>query len=93
MYRFLIVGKESVGKTSLIHSFCGQKFQEEYIPTVEYQWTKLGPQMEICDTPGKEIFFTGREHLKNFFAVILLFDKTRKSSFGYYLFIKKDSEI
>jgi GTPase SAR1 family protein len=34
IFKIIVIGDPAVGKTSLLTSFCGDKFEYEYIPTV-----------------------------------------------------------
>ena len=45
IYKIIVVGDPSVGKTSLLTKFATQKFKSQYIPTVGVNITK--EQMEL----------------------------------------------
>jgi len=34
IYKIIVIGDPAVGKTSLLKTFCAEKFEYEYIPTV-----------------------------------------------------------
>ena len=66
-YYVVILGSESVGKTSLIISFLEKKFSEEYDPTIENNYQlKLNLDeekiiLEVIDTAGQEEYSPMRE--------------------------------
>ncbi|KAJ3189534.1 GTP-binding protein Rho1 [Irineochytrium annulatum] len=57
--KFVVVGDEACGKTSLLRVFTGASFPEEYVPTVSDTYAFQPPgeteRMELVDTTGSEV--------------------------------------
>ena len=89
LYKILILGDSSVGKTSLLLQFCEEKFDPETLTTVGIDYKRKfiirhgqKIQLQICDTAGQERF---RSIAKNFFkncdGIIIVYDVTKYESF------------
>ena len=46
IFKIIVIGDPAVGKTSLLRSFCAEKFEFEYIPTVGV--TDLGNSLNLA---------------------------------------------
>ncbi|KAL6049645.1 GTPase RhebL1 [Balamuthia mandrillaris] len=87
--KVIVVGDQSVGKTSLIRRFCEGDFANKYKATVGvdfvYQKYKILNQdftLHIWDTAGQEQFrCISRSYFRGAAATILCFDLSRPSSF------------
>jgi Ras-related protein Rab-8A len=90
IYKILLIGDSTVGKTSLILQYCQGQFNSYGISTigvdtkikyVKYNDKKIG--LEIWDTAGQERF---RALAKNFYqgadGIILMYDLTQKKTFN-----------
>jgi len=89
LYKILILGDSSVGKTSLLLQFCDEKFDPETLTTVGIDYKKKfimrhgqKIQLQLCDTAGQERF---RSIAKNFYkncdGIILVYDIANIKSF------------
>ena len=89
--KIIFTGDSGVGKTSIINSIMGQKFSEEYEPsigvdffskTVRYKGRLM--KLQIWDSAGQEKF---RSLIPNYIRgsslVFLIFDITKKESFEH----------
>ncbi len=87
--KMVILGESGVGKTCVMNSFLGQKFEEEHLTTVgaEQQNKTLNiddkiVKINLWDTAGQEIF---RAITKMFYKgadiVVLVYDITNEHSF------------
>ena len=89
LFRVLIVGNSTVGKTSFLLRFCEDKFEEEALTTIGVDHKKKfilrnnkKYKLNICDTAGQERF---RSLAKNLFkgadGIILMYDITQLKTF------------
>jgi small GTP-binding protein len=88
--KLILVGDESVGKTSIITQFSEHQFTNEYIPTIgsdkiikeiEIKGEKL--KVEIWDTVGQEQYRTvNKIFIKNAQIALIVYDITNKDSFN-----------
>ena len=89
--KIIFTGDSGVGKTSIINSIMGQKFSEEYEPsigvdffskTIRYKGRLM--KLQIWDSAGQEKF---RSLIPNYIRgsslVFLVFDITKKESFDH----------
>ena len=89
--KIIFTGDSGVGKTSIINSIMGQKFSEEYEPsigvdffskTIRYKGRLM--KLQIWDSAGQEKF---RSLIPNYIRgsslVFLIFDITKKESFEH----------
>ncbi len=88
--KLILIGDVAVGKTSIINSLLGQKFNEEYEPsigvdffskTLKYKGKSI--KLQIWDSAGQEKF---RSLIPNYIRgaslIILVYDITNKTSFN-----------
>ena len=89
LFKFVIVGKSSVGKSSLMMRFSDDVFSESYVNTIGVDF-KFKTQsvddkkvkFQIWDTAGQERFRTiTNAYYKNAQAIQIVFDLTSQSSF------------
>ncbi len=95
IYKVIVIGDPSVGKTSLLTQFTSNKFNKEYLPTVGVQIVK--EKLEINDPMGKEVvvnlmfwdvagqpqfYMLHRPYFNGADGMILVFDVTRSSTFS-----------
>jgi small GTP-binding protein len=95
IYKIIVIGDPSVGKTSLLTNFCGDKFTYEYVPTVGVNITKekvtvkkdMGKDTDISlmiwDIAGQPQFYMlHRPYFNGADGMMLVYDITRSSSFS-----------
>ena len=91
-YKILLIGNASVGKTSLINCYNGQKFDNNFISTLGVESIKKKITIKnkeltlnIMDASGQERFIP---LLKNYYrsadGVIFVFDLTNEKSWRYW---------
>ena len=89
LYKILILGDSSVGKTSLLLQFCDEKYDPETLTTVGIDYKKKFVmrhgqkiQLQLCDTAGQERF---RSLAKNFYkncdGIIIVYDISKSKTF------------
>lgn len=89
LYKILILGNSSVGKTSFLIRFCDDKFGSDTLTTVGVDYKKKfikkngqKIKLHICDTAGQERFRAIAKNLyKNADGIILMYDISNKKSF------------
>lgn len=90
IYKILVVGESSVGKSSISHRFCKGTFLHEDKPTIGVDfWSKTvfvgGKEitMQIWDTAGQEQFRKSLipNYYRNAHAVIIVYDVTVEATF------------
>ncbi len=89
IYKVLILGNSSVGKTSFLVRFSDDKFDPETLTTVGVDYkTKFikrnnkNVKLQICDTAGQERFRTIAKNLyRNADGIIIMYDISNKKSF------------
>ena len=89
LYKILILGDSSVGKTSLLLQFCDDKFDPETLTTVGIDYKKKfimrhgkKIQLQICDTAGQERFRSiAKNYFKNCDGIIIVYDISNFKSF------------
>ncbi len=88
--KLVFLGDSNVGKTSIIHRFCENKFEENGISTIavafKNKFLKIDSytqvNMNIWDTAGQEKYRSmTRDYLRNSHGVFLVFDLSNKKSF------------
>ena len=86
-----MLGESSVGKTSILHRFIGQKFAESYRCTVGVEFKiksiLLDPytiaELKIWDTCGEEKFRSvTRQYYNDANGIVLLFDLNDRNSYN-----------
>ena len=91
VFKLLLLGDSSVGKTSILLKYISNKFDESSISTmgVDYKdkiidYNKFKIRLQIWDTSGEEKF---RTITKNFYrnadGLLVVFDLTKKESFSH----------
>ena len=91
VFKLLLLGDSSVGKTSILLKYISNKFDESNISTtgVDYMekiidYNKFKITLQIWDTSGEEKF---RSITKNFYrnadGLLVVFDLTKKESFSH----------
>ena len=89
LFRVLIVGNSTVGKTSFLLRFCEDKFEEEALTTIGVDHKKKfilrnnkKYKLNICDTAGQERFRSLAKNLfRNADRIILMYDITQLKHF------------
>ncbi|OHT08441.1 small GTP-binding protein [Tritrichomonas foetus] len=89
LFRVVMIGDSSVGKTSLINKLVYDKFNQQEPSTVGAMFVlhtealeKERVEMQIWDTAGQEKFRSlGPIYYRNADAAVVVFDFTQKSSF------------
>ena len=90
VYKIVVVGDESVGKTSLIRRYCENKFSESRVETIgiDFQSKTITLESEepvclvIWDVAGQERFSSFRDqYYMGALAVAMVYDVTEPSSF------------
>eukprot|EP00768_Dysnectes_brevis_P005831 gnl/Dysnectes_brevis/4376_a5855_1130.p1 GENE.gnl/Dysnectes_brevis/4376_a5855_1130~~gnl/Dysnectes_brevis/4376_a5855_1130.p1 ORF type:complete len:205 (+),score=20.93 gnl/Dysnectes_brevis/4376_a5855_1130:70-684(+) len=89
LYKLVIIGNSSVGKSSLISQFCLDQFTATYVSTIgidfksrelEIQGKKV--KLQIWDTAGQERFRTiVKAYYRSAMGVLVVYDVTDRSSF------------
>ena len=88
--KLILIGDVAVGKTSIINSILGQKFNDEYEPsigvdffskTIKYKGKSI--KLQIWDSAGQEKFKSLiPNYIRGASLIILVYDITNKSSFN-----------
>jgi small GTP-binding protein len=89
LYKVLLLGNSTVGKTSFLLRFCDDKYDPETLTTVGVDYKKKfikrhdkKIKLHICDTAGQERFRSIAKNLfKNADGIIIMYDITNKKSF------------
>lgn len=89
VFKIIIIGDSSVGKSSLINTFVHEDFNKEYISTIgvdfgvrTIDFGDLRIKLQIWDTAGQEVFRSiTRSYYKGAIGCLLVFDVTNKDSF------------
>lgn len=88
-FKFLLVGNSCVGKTSLVHRFCRDDFDETINSTISVEFMtsiikidQTPIKLQIWDTAGQEQYKAlGKAYYRNAVGVILCFSLTDYDSF------------
>ncbi len=92
IYKIIVIGDPSVGKTSLLDNFSSKKFKQQYIPTVGVNIVK--EQVELDDDKGivnlmiwdiagqPQFYMLHRPYFNGADGMLLSFDITRSSTFS-----------
>ncbi|CAK74708.1 unnamed protein product (macronuclear) [Paramecium tetraurelia] len=99
LFKYIIVGDTSVGKSCILLNYTEKKFNEDHETTigVEFgsQLLKMNDRtikIQIWDTAGQESFRSiTRSYYKGSIGVVLVFDLTKKDT--YYNVMKWHNEI
>ena len=89
-FKILILGDQSVGKTSFIIRFCDDKFYEEMLSTIGIDVKKKNIEInnkkiiiKIFDTAGQERFKSiSKNYFKSSDGILLLYDVSSLESFN-----------
>ena len=95
IFKVIVIGEPTVDKTSLLRTFCGEKFEYNYISTVGVNITKekvtfkddmgkdTGVSLMIWDIAGQPQFnMLHRPYFNGADGIILVFDIMRTSTFN-----------
>ncbi len=94
VFKVIVIGDPSVGKTSLLLKFSSKKFKEQYIPTVGVNITKEQVTLEengqkvlinlmLWDVAGQPQFYMlHKPYFNGADGMMLVFDITRSSTFS-----------
>jgi small GTP-binding protein len=91
VFKFILVGDSSVGKTCICKKFCDQSFDETERPTVHLEFGSRMVnisghkiKLNVWDTAGQERFRSmTRAYFRGSQAVFLVFDVTNRNSFNH----------
>ena len=94
--RGLIVGKDAVGKSSILSRLTDDKFVDRYDATIGVEFGSISPQekdykLQVWDTAGKEAFRSiTRSYYRGAMVVFIVFDVTSRESFDMvYTFMEE----
>ncbi|XKL60908.1 hypothetical protein PGB90_007965 [Kerria lacca] len=90
-YKILLLGDSNVGKTSLIHRYCGDDYSGKYIATIGVDFKQkiieldsLAIKLHIWDTGGAERFRTlTTAYYRGAMGILLVYDVTNIDSFNH----------
>lgn len=94
IYKIIVIGDPSVGKTSLLTKFATQKFKTQYIPTVGVNIVKeqvtlnvgtkeINVNLMLWDVAGQPQFYMlHKPYFNGADGMLLVFDITRTSTFS-----------
>jgi len=91
IFRILLIGNASVGKTSLLHRYVDDTFSDHFIPTIGIDFRiktiQLGGKtikLQVWDTAGPERFRTiTSSYYRGADGILLCYDLTVESSFEH----------
>lgn len=89
-FRLVVLGKECVGKSSIIHRYIYNNFKNDHISTIGAAYNTFYPKkynekvkLEIWDTAGQERYRSlVPMYYKNASIILIIFDITNKESFN-----------
>ena len=89
LFKYIIVGDSSVGKSNLLMRFANNKFAEEYQSTIGVEFGVKNIEIDnqifriqIWDTAGQENFRSiARAYFKNCVCAMVVYDITNQNSF------------
>jgi small GTP-binding protein len=90
IYKFLIIGDEAVGKTSICTRMVGEQFKSRYDHTIGVEFSvcyskiydNIVIKSQLWDTSGKQVFLPIIDsYFKGVIAVILVYDVSNRRSF------------
>ena len=94
IFKVIVIGDPSVGKTSLLNKFTSKQFKTQYIPTVgvnivkepltiSVEGTKVDVNLMMWDVAGQPQFYMlHKPYFNGADGVMLVFDITRTSTFS-----------
>jgi small GTP-binding protein len=91
VFKFILVGESSVGKTAICRRFCENEFDANECPTVHLEFgsrvvnvSGKRIKLNVWDTAGHERFHSmTRAYFRGSSAVFLVFDVTNRASFNH----------
>ena len=91
LFKYIIIGDPSVGKSNLLMKFAHNKFTDEYQATIGVEFgaknieiNKKTYRIQIWDTAGQENFRSiTRAYYKNSVCAMVVYDITNRSSFEH----------
>lgn len=91
LFKYIIIGDASVGKSCLMQSFLSQNIRTKHEPTLGVEFggkilevNKERVKLQIWDTAGSEQYRSiTRSYYRAAAAAILVYDTTRRSSFDH----------
>ena len=91
LFKYIIIGDPSVGKSNLLMKFAHNKFTDEYQATIGVEFgaknieiNKKTYRIQIWDTAGQENFRSiTRAYYKNSVCAMVVYDITSRSSFEH----------
>merc|ERR1719446_229884 len=89
LYKYIIIGDVSVGKSCLLNRFMGHAGAMEHNPTIGYEFASkvvnvdgLQIKMHIWDTAGQESFQAiTRSYYRGAVGALLVYDVSKRSTF------------
>ena len=90
LFKYIIIGNTSVGKSNILIKFIGDKFENEFQPTIgvelgskNIEINKKIYRIQIWDTAGQEQFRSiTRSYYNNSVCCVLVYDITQRKSFN-----------
>lgn len=90
LYKILLIGDSSVGKSSIIYKFSDNIFDDKFITTIgvdfklkDIKINNKTAKLQIWDTAGQERFKTvSSTYYRGSHGIIIVFDLTNKESFN-----------
>ena len=90
LFKFIIVGDPSIGKSSIMLKFTDDKFNTNYDTTIGVEYgskiiniNNINIILQIWDTAGQEIFSNQyRAYYRSTAGVLLVYDITNKNTFN-----------
>lgn len=99
LFKVIIIGDPTVGKTSFVHRYVNDSFRRDYKMTIGVdfalkviRWSeKCNIKLQLWDIAGQERFTSmTRVYYKDAHACIIMFDLTQKTTFQNAVRWKKD---
>jgi len=89
LFKYIIIGDSSVGKSNILMKFAHNKFSDEYQATIGVEFGAKNIEIDsrvyriqIWDTAGQENFRSiTRSYYKNSVCALVVYDVTKKKSF------------
>ena len=91
MYKFLIIGDEAVGKSSICTRMAGEQFKSWYDHTIGVEFSvcyskiydNIVIKSQLWDTSGRRVFLPVIDsYFKGVIAILLVYDVTNRNSFN-----------
>jgi len=89
LFKYIIIGDSSVGKSCLLLQFVDRKFKQDHDPTIGVEFGSRNIQvkgktvkLQVWDTAGQESFRSiTRSYYRGSIGALLVYDITRRDSF------------